>query len=412
MTTAVVIGGGVVGLCTAISLAKRNIDVVVVDEASLAGAPSWGNIGHIATEQCTPLASWATIRSVPRRLFTLGGPVGLPLSAISTWLPFGFHMMKAAQGTRYKMGIDALTSLLREALPAWQRLDALWPHSSILRSDGHFVIWETEHSAKAGRKAWEKAVKGTTQFRDASTDELDHLKAIAPRTNIHAIRFDNTGKVTDLNMLRKNLHSTLLVLRGSLLTGKVTQLNVKSGRAEIHLAGTEILTPDIVVVCGGVSSANLLKQIGHHVPLIAERGYHSETSSAQLSAHSLPMVFEDRSIVINQFARGLRVAGFVEFANASTPPDPQKWQKLEKQHDELGLPKPSAWRRWMGARPTFPDYLPALGRSSKAANLFYAFGHQHLGLTLAPLTGEYMARLVCEEKQTVDLGRFAIERFD
>ena len=65
----------------------------------------------------------------------------------------------------------------------------------------------------------------------------------------------------------------------------------------------------------------------------------------------------------------------------------------------------------MGARPTLPDYLPAIGRSTRAANLFYAFGHQHLGLTLAPVTGELVATLITGDAPAIDLAPFAVDRF-
>ncbi len=411
MTKAVIIGAGIVGLCTALRLAERHIDVTVVDNPPPMGAASWGNIGHIATEQCAPLASWSNILSMPRRLFSVGGPVGLPLSAIGAWLPFGLRMMKLSRADKHQAGLRALTRLLHDALPSWKRLDALWPLQSILREDGHFVIWESAKTATAGRNAWAAAPLGIARFRDATNTELNTLSKIAPKSNLHAIRFENTGKITDLQTLRLNLIAKISSLNGSFLNRAVQKLNIGSRRVEVVLNNRQIISPDLVVVCAGVRSAELLAPLGHVVPLISERGYHVESTAPQITSDSLPMVFEDRSVVINCFQHGLRIAGFVEFANLATPPDQRKWQRLEQHLDQLGIQHTGTPRRWMGARPTLPDYLPAIGRSTKADNLFYAFGHQHLGLTLAPLTAALVTKLALEEPMDETLMPFSVDRF-
>ena len=77
----------------------------------------------------------------------------------------------------------------------------------------------------------------------------------------------------------------------------------------------------------------------------------------------------------------------------------------------LGLPFTAPVDTWLGSRPTLPDYLPAIGRSGRDPRVLYGFGHQHLGLTLGPLTGELVAALACAEAPALDLAPFAAERF-
>jgi glycine/D-amino acid oxidase-like deaminating enzyme len=176
------------------------------------------------------------------------------------------------------------------------------------------------------------------------------------------------------------------------------------------LDGGEVRNADCVVVAAGVRSRELLRTINVDVPLIAERGYH-----IQASQHAWPdlppVVFEDRSMIVTRFTSGLRIASFVEFADPDSPPDPRKWARLHRHAHALGLPSGPALTQWMGARPTLPDYLPAIGRSRLASNLIYAFGHQHLGLTLAPLTGQIVAALATRSPPPVDIGRCDLERF-
>ena len=116
-------------------------------------------------------------------------------------------------------------------------------------------------------------------------------------------------------------------------------------------------------------------------------------------------------MVLTRFRSGLRATSFVEFGRTASPPDPRKWKRLRAHVHALGLPFEQPVAEWMGARPTLPDYLPAIGRSARHPHIFYAFGHQHLGMTLSAITGELVGALVAEEAPAVDLAPFRVERF-
>ena len=121
-----------------------------------------------------------------------------------------------------------------------------------------------------------------------------------------------------------------------------------------------------------------------------------------------PVVFEDRSMIVTRFAHRLRAASIVEFARTDMAPDPRKWARIRGHVAALGLSLRAPVEPWMGARPTLPDYLPAIGRRGAVA---YAFGHQHLGLTLAATSGEALAALLHGDAPPFDLTPFALERF-
>ena len=116
---ATVIGGGIVGLCAAIELARHDLTVTVIEAARDRRAASWGNAGHIAAEQVAPLASRAAIRSAPRRRFGNGGALDLPLGAMAEWAPFAARMLAASTPRRFAAGSTALGALLAQAMPAW-----------------------------------------------------------------------------------------------------------------------------------------------------------------------------------------------------------------------------------------------------------------------------------------------------
>ena len=181
---------------------------------------------------------------------------------------------------------------------------------------------------------------------------------------------------------------------------------------EVRLTDHRSLSADQIVVTSGVASAALLRPFGLKAPIIAERGYHLQTGpDVDWPATLSPVVFEDRSMIVTRFAGGLRAASIVEFARAQAKPDPAKWNRLRRHIAALGLPIGADAKPWMGARPTLPDYLPAIGRVPRTKGVSYAFGHNHLGLTLAPITGELVAAMLEGATTATPMQSFALERF-
>ncbi|HKU14014.1 MAG TPA: FAD-binding oxidoreductase [Steroidobacteraceae bacterium] len=408
---ALVIGGGLIGASCAVNLQQHGIRTTLLDPAPAWQRASYGNAGHIATEQVEPLASGKTLRSVPRRLFWRGGALSLPLHDFPAWLPFALRFMRSSSPAQFASGTRALRSLLGGALPAWRRLAAIARAGQLLAEDGHFVVWETPAGAASGRESWLRTDTGTATIRDATDEEVAMLSARMSSRVAGAIRFSGTGQIVDLGELAQRLGESLIHAGGSRRTARVRNLVVDGSTAAAVLDSGETLHAEVVVVAAGVASAALLEPLGYSVPIIAERGYHIQCANTDWPVGLPPVVFEERSMIVTRFRSGLRAASFVEFARDRSPADPRKWARLRQHVAELGLPFREPSSEWFGARPTLPDYLPALGRSRRAANLLYAFGHQHLGLTLAAISGELIAALARREPAAVDVMPFDLERF-
>jgi glycine/D-amino acid oxidase-like deaminating enzyme len=393
----VVVGGGVIGMCVALSLQDRGFDVTVADQDSATPPASWGNAGRIAVEPSEPLSSPATLRSLPKSLFFRGGPVGLPPSAIATWLPFAARFIAASTPKRFRYGTEALNSLLVQALPAWRRRLSAIGASELLIEAGHYAIWEHADSSASGRQAWIRK-SGSATAMDLNSTEIDRLRSLLNVPIAGSLKSIATANIADPADLLTTMQKAFLKAGGHLDTCRLTLA------AALQMA-------DIVVVAAGVESADLLEAIGHTVPMIAERGYHIQQSGASWPHDIPPIHFEDRSVVVTRFRSALRATSFLEFTKKDAAPDARKWARLRQHARELGLPFDDSATQWMGSRPTLPDYLPAIGRSRRLTSVFYAFGHQHLGLTLAALTGELTAALVSEETAAVNLEPFDINRF-
>jgi D-amino-acid dehydrogenase len=393
----IVLGGGVVGLCVALSLQERDAAVTLADAGDVRSQASWGNAGRIAVEQAEPLSSLATLRSLPGQLYSFGGPVALPPASIGAWLPFGLRFLAASAPHRFARGKQALGHLLAHALPAWRRRLAAIGAGHLLTEAGHYSIWESARTFAKARAAWARDAGAATMYEPDAV-ELTRVRALIGAPVAGALGFRGTASISEVPDLLAALRAAFLA-KG----GQWQQSTLRLDEAE-RAART-------VIVAAGVGSAGLLRPAGHAVPLIAERGYHIHQPDTDWPDDMPPLQLEDRSLVVTRFRSGLRATSFVEFASQESPPDPRMWQRLRRHSRELGLPFDDKASEWMGSRPTLPDYLPAIGRSSRRASLYYAFGHQHLGLTLAAVTGEQVAALVCNEPPAIAVEAFSIDRF-
>ena len=400
-----IIGDGVVGLSAGVALARAGHGVLVVGDGAPSAA-SLGNAGHIAVEQVAPLASMASVLSLPKRLWPCGA-AAFPAGAWPVWLPFGMELLEAARADRFAAGHAALKTLMAGAMPAWRALCDSLPGEPLLRESGHLVLWESDSGAAAGLAGWQSADTGTASFSAASAEELAAVAQVAQGA-VGGIRFSGTAQMRSHPRLMEALRRALLDAGGRIETGVATTRRL-GRRIAVSLNGADLGANRTILIAAGARSGELMRAAGHRVPIVAERGYHLRWQAERWPDALPPLVFEQRSLIVAKFEGYVQASSFVEFARFADAPDPRKWERLERHVRELGLPVDGAFTRWMGARPTLPDYLPAIGRSARVENLCYAFGHQHLGLTLAPITAQMLTAMAAGD--SAEVAAFDIERF-
>ncbi len=409
---AVIVGGGVIGSACALAMSRKGMSTLIVDNASVGKPASYGNAGHIALEQPTPLASLAVLRGAPGRLFAIGGPLDFRLRDAASWGPWAIRYLQACRPDATVAGTRALATLLAAAGPAWRALVQDLGAPDLLVEQGHLLVWETAQAAARGRASWSAAETGAVRLRDLSGDERRTLQTRVAVPLADGVAFEGTGQIANVSRLLATLDEVHRSRGGARRKGRVVDVREVEGRPHLTLDDGATLTPAVVVIAGGVGSGALMRRAGHVAPIVAERGYHIEGPPGDWGDLP-PVVFEDRAMIVTRFTDRLRASSFVEFARADSPADPRKWARLRRHARVLGLPLAEAeTTTWMGARPTLPDYLPAIGCSRRIGGLIYAFGHQHLGLTLSAITGELVGDLALGRTPAIDLSPFDIARFE
>lgn len=407
-----VVGGGLVGAASALRLQMAGFEVVLVDRGDPRRGASFGNIGHIAAEQGEPMPSSATLKSAFGRLFAFGGPLDFRLRDGAMWVPWALRFLAASRPVATAQGAGTLSALLDDPLAAWQRLSALaQAPQDMIRPDGHAVVWSTPEAARHGLESWQSARTGCARFRPMEASELAAYDDVLAKRPAGGIVFTGTGQVSEPQLVRDALLSAFSRQGGQVVSADAVTVRAKDDAAEVVLSDGQVIDSDRVLVAAGAWSKTLMASLGARVPLIGERGY-----SVQSAEHNWPedlplTVFEDRSVVVARFSGGLRASSHVEFGAPSAAPDPRKWRHIEKHVKDLGIQFSRAPDRWCGPRPTLPDYLPAIGRLEAHPSVYYAFGHQHLGLTLAALTSEWIEGMALGQHMPAWMNALRVERF-
>ena len=198
---------------------------------------------------------------------------------------------------------------------------------------------------------------------------------------------------------------------GTLLRGRVRGFGRDGNRVTSVEITDQSLPAKAVVIAAGRASAELTRLLGFNAPLVAERGYHVMLAPDNVR-FELPVSPAERGFFITPMEEGLRVAGTVELA---APHQPPSWHRADLLVRHLKDVFPGVGgaelSRWIGERPTLPDFRPAIGRAPRLANVYCGYGHQHVGLTLATATGRLIARQMAGEElpetlQACDPGRF------
>lgn len=408
-----VVGGGLIGAAIALRLQAAGFEAVLIDRGDPRRGASFGNIGHVAAEQCEPMPSPATLKSAVGRLFAFGGPLDFRARDAGLWGPWALRFLAASRPAAAAHGAELLAHLLEDPLGAWARLTTLAEApDDLIRSTGHAVVWLTPEAARRGLQAWRGARTGSATFRPMETDELAAYDGVLATRPASGIRFSGTGQVSEPQRVRDALLSGFERLGGRVIQGDATAVRPAAEAAEVVLEDGTIVDADKVVVAAGAWSARLMAPLGLRVPLIGERGY-SVQSAEHAWPEDLPLtVFEDKALAVARFNGGLRASSHVEFGDPSAAPDPRKWRHIEGHLKALGVAFSDTPDRWCGPRPTLADYLPAIGRLQAHPAIHYAFGHQHLGLTLAASTAELMEQMALGRPAPTWLDALRIERFN
>jgi D-amino-acid dehydrogenase len=336
-------------------------------------------------------------------------PFRLRWSYLPQLTPWLLRFLASSSRRRYTASATALSHLLARAQDGYTRMTAQASLAAYVKPSECLYLYSgaANFAASESTLALRRSlgVNFTVQGRDEISRLEPGLAPIFDRGVLYQGSWFLSSPADFLGALQASLVAGGLQIARSAVTGLQPQAGAVHLSTEAGPSGH-----DWVVVCAGAHSKPLARQCGDEVPLDAERGYHIMYPGAS-GLISRPIGWAERGFYMTPMAQGLRVAGTVELAGMK----PQRHQGLldllhfASKRAVPGLGEPNA--PWLGFRPTLPDGLPVLGRSRDSALVIYAFGHQHIGVTLGGISGALVADLVAGRAPAVDLAPFAASRF-
>ncbi len=407
-----VLGAGIVGVSAALHLQARGRDVVVIDRLGRAATEtSFGNTGIVQAEAMFPYMfprkfgeiARAALNRDPRAHMRYGS-----MLAISPWV--WRYFLASAPPARSASGA-ALRALVTRSIAEHEAFAAPAGSGALLRKGGWIKAYRTERGRQTILADYEEMKPhGVT----AETLDRAQLAALEPHLSqvvAGGVHFTAPSTTPDHGALVESYASLFVARGGRLVAGDARSLEA-SGAGWALTTGEGRLEAREAVIALGAWSSDVLAPLGYRFPLGVKRGYHMHYGAAGNAILNRPVLDAEFGYVLAPMTRGVRLTTGAEFARRDDPPSSAHLDRLEPLARQFF---PLAERRdaqpWLGRRPCLPDMLPMIGPAPRHKGLWFDFGHQHLGLTLGPVSGRLLVQMMTGEAPLVDPAPYRAERF-
>ena len=406
-----IIGAGIVGVATGAYLRRDGHDVTIVDMGGPGEYCSFGNAGILSPGSCVPIATPGVQWKVPGYLTDPMGPLRIRWGYLPQAAPWLLRFIAASTHKRVEKIADALRPLLRQTFDAYEPLVRDAGVSDLIRQTGYVVAYEKRENYLGDAIAWK-----LRRERGVAIEELDDagVKALMPQLTGHydvGLYLPEQGYVANPERLTKAIAAQFERDGGLVLRREVRDIDVGPDGPRALVTDAGIMPVQTLIICAGAHSNEFSAKLGDSLPLEAERGYHVTYSDPRVTL-PMPLFMPEHKFFVTPMEMGLRIAGQSEFAGLHAEPDFNRAEILAR-HMQRVFPDISSadTTQWMGRRPSMPDSLPVIGRSTRYANAWYAFGHGHVGLCSGAPTGRIVADLIAGRTPSIDVSPYRPDRF-
>ncbi len=412
--TATIIGAGIVGVSAAAFLQREGYKVTIVDRVPPGEGCSFGNAGGLAFAEIVPTVHSRMLMKIPGWLMDPLGPLTIRWSYFPKALPWFLSLARNSMPDRVKAITAARADLAMRVVSDFETLLKAAGTADLIKYQDTLRLYDNE--AQYASEAPERAAKKAFGYdmKRLSGNEVRELEPAISK-HVHCGVFHGGWYfLTNPGRAVKSIAAEVVKKGGTVLADEVVSLERSGNRVSaLRLKAHGRHALDRLVICAGAYSHLLAKQLGEKVLLEAERGYHMVLPNSGVSL-SRSLTYAGKPGAATPMEMGLRLAGSDEFAGLDAAPNYKRADALWKNFKTVlpGLREPDEQTtRWMGRRPGTPDSLPVIGPSKTTANVWYGFGHGHMGLTWGPSTGRLVAELMTGLKSNIDLAPFRVDRF-
>jgi len=405
-----VIGAGIQGVCISLCLIKKGFEVTLIDrEDPGKESASYGNAGHFSPYASVPINRPDILVDIPTMLLSSTGPLALKWNYVPKMIPWFIKFIKNCSKKNMLHTTKYMHQILDLALPAYDELFEDISVSELVESKGIIYFWTNKDLKSRELEINMRKELGVKQ-QLLTPHEIHDLEPHIKQIYHGGVLYPNARHTRNPKKVLLKLFDLFIKKGGHFEKQNVQSISFTTDNKPVIKTNLNFYNFDKAVIACGAFSKKITDQLGEKIPLDTERGYHVHFKGHD---HLLtrPVIFLNRGFGITPMEQGLRVVGTVEFGGLDNPVSKKRilnlvnnakylFPELTEHHDE-----------WLGFRPTLPDFLPVMGPSKNYKNLFYSFGHHHLGWTLGAISGKIVSGMIAGENTNLDLSAYNSTRF-
>ena len=405
-----IIGCGIQGVSNALFLQKKGFNVTIFDRDE-PGSPaaSYGNAGHFSPYASVPINRPDILSDVPAMLLSSTGPLALKWNYIPKMIPWFLQFIRNCTTKKMMHTAKNMHQILDLALPAYDELFDEIDISGLVEKKGILYIWNNQNLKSRDLEIKIRNEMGVDQ-QVVTPKEIHDLEPNIKPIYHGGVYYQHGRHARNPKKILLKLFDLFLKKGGRFLKMNVKNINFNTDKPIINTDTQNFFFDKLVITCGAFSK-KFTDDFNEKIPLDTERGYHVHFKDCD-HLLSRPVIFQNRGFAITPMEQGLRVVGTVEFGGLDNPLSKLRVKNLINNAKYLLGDLPEHEDEWLGFRPSLPDFLPVMGPSKNYKNIFYCFGHHHLGWTLGPISGKIISGMIAEENTNLDLKPYSSLRFN
>jgi|TARA_B100001094_G_scaffold239693_1_gene235223 D-amino-acid dehydrogenase len=404
-----IIGAGIQGVSNALFLQKKGFEVTLFDRDE-PGNPvaSYGNAGHFSPYACVLMNRPDILSDVPAMLLSSSGPLALKWNYVPKMIPWFVQFIRNCTTKRMMHTAKNMHQILDLALSAYDELFDEIDLNGLVEKKGILYIWNDQNLKSRELEIKVRDELGVDQ-QVVSPKEIHDLEPNIKPFYHGGVYYRHGRHARNPKKILLKLFDLFLKKGGKFLKMKVQNIIFDEEKPVVKTETQKYIFDKLVIACGAFSK-QLTDSLGEKIPLDTERGYHVHFKNCD-HLLSRPVIFQNRGFGITPMEQGLRVVGTVEFGGLKNPLSKSRIKNLINNAKYMLGDLPEHEDEWLGFRPTLPDFLPVMGPSKNHRNIFYCFGHHHLGWTLGPISGKIISGMIAEENTNLNLSPYSSLRF-